>query len=147
MSRVVAEARKWIGTPYRHQASRIGYGADCLGLLRGIWRETVGPEPQDMEPYSPDWAETSGGERLRDAARRWLIEIAVEDVRQGDVLLFRMARDAPMKHCAIVSRTGPPEMKIIHAYWGRAVVETWLGPWWQSRIAAAFRFPPTMQEN
>jgi len=39
---IVAEARRWIGTPYRHQASLIGVGCDCLGLVRGIWRAVVG---------------------------------------------------------------------------------------------------------
>ena len=34
---VVAEARRWIGTPYLHQAATFGAGADCLGLLRGAW--------------------------------------------------------------------------------------------------------------
>ena len=36
---VVAAARRWLGTPYRHQASVRGEGADCLGLVRGVWRE------------------------------------------------------------------------------------------------------------
>ena len=35
---IVAEARGWIGTPYRHQASLKGVGADCIGLVRGVWR-------------------------------------------------------------------------------------------------------------
>ena len=35
---IVAEARAWIGTPYRHQASLKGVGCDCLGLVRGVWR-------------------------------------------------------------------------------------------------------------
>ena len=35
---IVEIARSWIGTPYEHQASCAGAGADCLGLLRGIWR-------------------------------------------------------------------------------------------------------------
>ena len=35
---VIAEARSWIGTPYRHQASLKGVGCDCLGLVRGVWR-------------------------------------------------------------------------------------------------------------
>jgi hypothetical protein len=30
---------------------------------------------------------------------------------------------------------------MIHAYWGRAVVESWMGPWWRRRLAAVFRFP------
>ena len=50
---------------------------------------------------------------------------------------------APAKHCAILSAGGEGgrEGRMIHAYWGRAVVESWLGPWWRRRIAAAFRFP------
>ena len=49
------EARGWVGTPYRHQASLKGEGADCLGLIRGVWREVVGPEPEVLPPYSPDF--------------------------------------------------------------------------------------------
>jgi len=36
MSAVVAEARRWIGTPYVHQASSFQAGCDCLGLIRGV---------------------------------------------------------------------------------------------------------------
>jgi NlpC/P60 family putative phage cell wall peptidase len=36
--RIGAEARAWIGTPDRHQASLKGMGCDCLGLVRGVWR-------------------------------------------------------------------------------------------------------------
>jgi NlpC/P60 family putative phage cell wall peptidase len=61
----------------------------------------------------------------------------------GDVLLFRISPEACLKHCAIVAdgRPGDPEPRIIHAYWGRAVVESWLGPWWRRRLAHAFSFP------
>jgi hypothetical protein len=33
------------------------------------------------------------------------------------------------------------EPKFIHAYWGRAVVQSWLGRWWRERLAAAFTWP------
>ena len=36
--RVLAEARSWLGTPYRHQGGRKGVGCDCLGLVRGVWK-------------------------------------------------------------------------------------------------------------
>lgn len=134
---IVAEARSWIGTPYCHQASRKGAGSDCLGLVRGVWRALVGAEPERAPPYSPDWAEALGEETLLEAARRHLDEIAIGGAREGDVLLFRMALGSPAKHAAIVSG----EDRIIHAYWGRAVCETRLVPWWRRRIAAAFRFP------
>ncbi len=144
MSRVVETARGWLGTPYRHQASLKGEGADCLGLVRGVWREVIGAEPEDLPPYSPDWAEVGGGEILLDAARRWLCEIGVAEARPGDVLLFRMSPDAPVKHCAILSADGLPEPRIIHAYWGRSVVESWMGPWWRRRLTAAFTWPVPM---
>ena len=140
---VVAAARGWLGTPYRHQASLKGVGCDCLGLVRGVWRELYRAEPEAPPPYRADWAETGAVETLLDAATRHLTPIALEAVQPGDVLLFRMSADACIKHCAIVSavRPGDPCARIVHAYWGRAVVESWLGPWWRRRLAAAFSFP------
>ena len=57
---VVTAARGWIGTPYVHQASVRGAGCDCLGLLRGVWRELIGPEPEVVPPYTMDWSEPQG---------------------------------------------------------------------------------------
>ena len=131
------EARLWLGTPYQHQASLRGVGCDCLGLVRGVWRALHGAEPERPPPYRPDWAELGGRELLRDALTRRLIPLDLADARPGDVLLFRMAPDAPAKHCAVLS--APDRM--IHAYWGRACVESWLGRWWRERLVAAFRFP------
>jgi len=134
---VVGVARAWLGTPYQHQASVLHVGTDCLGLLRGVWRTLHGAEPESPPPYTPNWAEALGEDTLTDAARRHLEEIPIGEAKPGDVLLFRMALGCPAKHCAIVSAPG----RIIHAYWGRAVVETRLVPWWQRRISAAFEFP------
>ena len=146
MSAFVQAARGWLGTPYRHQASLKGEGADCLGLVRGVWRETVGAEPTELPAYEPDWAEVGGAETLLAAARRWLIEKPVETMQPGDVLLFRMAEGVPVKHCAVLSEVGGPEPRIIHAYWGRAVVESWMGPWWRRRLTAVFAFPARRPE-
>ena len=142
---VLAAARGWLGTPYRHQASVKGEGADCLGLVRGVWREVVGEEPEAPPPYRADWAEVGGEETLLQAARRRLVEVAVERARPGDVLLFRMSEGCPVKHCAILSARDGPEWRMIHAYWGRSVVESWMGPWWRRRLVAAFRWPRTME--
>lgn len=137
-------ARSWLGTPYRHQASVKGEGADCLGLLRGVWRELFGAEPQQSPPYRADWAEVGGEETLLLTARRWLREIPVESACKGDVLLFRMTPESPAKHCAILSDgelVGGDEPRMIHAYWGRSVVESWMGVWWRRRLVAAFAWP------
>ena len=135
---VVALARGWIGTPYEHQASCKGAGADCLGLLRGIWRELHGNEPEKPGAYTADWSETDGVERLLPAAKRHMKAVHVAAV--GDVLLFRMGRGV-VKHVAILSDITPNAEKIIHAYSGRGVVESPLTPAWARRIAGRFRIP------
>ncbi len=135
---VETAARRWIGTPYRHQASLRGVGCDCLGLVRGVWREVVGEEPETAPAYGPDWAEVGGRETLLEAAERWMTPIPPDVAECGDVLMFRMSEEARVKHCAVLASGGAT---MIHAYWGRAVVESWLGPWWRRRLAAAFRFP------
>ncbi|HVV42913.1 MAG TPA: hypothetical protein VHC94_17820 [Nitrobacter sp.] len=86
---IVAEARAWIGTRYRHQASLKGVGCDCLGLVRGVWRHCIGDEPETPPPYAPDWAEARGEETLAAAAFRHLVPISREALGAGDVLLFR----------------------------------------------------------
>ncbi len=136
---VIACARDWLGTPYRHQASVRGVGCDCLGLVRGIWRALVGAEPEATPPYTPDWAERAATETLRDAAARHMASLPLTEAQPGDVLLFRMNADAPAKHAAILSA---PD-RLIHAYWGRAVSETVFVPWWRRRAAYAFAFPVT----
>ena len=137
-ARVEAAARGWLGTPYLHQASAKGAGADCLGLVRGVWRELYGREPEAPPPYTADWSEASGREVLAEAAGRHLAPIRVEEAGPGDVLLFRMRRTGPAKHLGIISGAGA---RMIHAYSGRGVVENSLGPSWRRRVAAAFRFP------
>ena len=136
---IIRRTRLWLGTPYRHQASTLHAGCDCLGLIRGVYRALHGAEPEPPPPYRPDWAETGGRELLLEALSRWLIP--VQDPQPGDVLVFRMAPGAVAKHCAIQS--GPERM--IHAYWGRACVESVLGRWWRERLVAAFRFPPNQE--
>lgn len=135
--RIVAEARRWIGTPYRHQASMAGAGADCLGLVRGVWRAVVGAEPEAAGAYTADWAEATDEDRLAEAGRRHFTACAPEERQAGDVVLFRFRPGAPAKHAAILVAAD----RFVHAYEGTGVVETDLTPWWRRRLAFVFRFP------
>ena len=165
---IVAAARGWLGTPYHHQASVKGVGSDCLGLIRGIWRELYGPEPEAMPPYTPDWGSATGSETLLAAACRHLVKLDdVSTARPGDVLVFRMRDEGVAKHAGILvsvrgSRPGRhPEvraqraskdgraphhdaqlgLRLVHAQEGLGVIEIELGRWWRRRAAAAFSFP------
>ena len=143
-ARVVAAARAWLGTPYRHQASARGRGTDSLGLLRGVWRDVYGREPEAPPPYTPDWNERHGlDEPLLSAARRNLREIHPTLLQPGQALIFRIVKEGPAKHCGVVS----DDDRFIHAYAGRAVVESWLNRWWLDRIAGVFEFPDLEAEE
>lgn len=134
---IIAEARSWIGTPYRHQASLKGMGCDCLGLVRGVWRALNGPEPEAAPAYSADWAEAGGKESLAAAAARHLVPVELADVTPGDVLLFRWRAHLPAKHAAILVAAD----RIVHAHDGAAVAEVYFASFWRRRLAYAFRFP------
>lgn len=134
---IVRVARLWIGTPYHHQASLKGVGCDCLGLLRGVWRECVGPEPESPPAYRPEWAEASGQERLMEAALRWLEPVPSVVPQAGDVLLFRWRPDLPAKHIGIATSA----TTMVHAHDGACVCEVHIGSAWQRRLAGVFSFP------
>jgi NlpC/P60 family putative phage cell wall peptidase len=128
----VEAARGWLGTPYHHQASLRGVGCDCLGLLRGVWREVIGPEPEVMPPYSPDWDEAQGTEHMLRVCNRWLVP-----ADGGTVVVFRMRPNMVAKHCGIAT----PDGTLIHSHTGHGVHEVALTPWWLRRVAGRFNFP------
>lgn len=134
---VVRLARAWIGTPYHHQASVAGVGTDCLGLVRGIYRDLYGRDAEVPPPYSRDWAEAGGVETMLAAARRHLVEIEPARASAGDVVVFRFRAQTVAKHAAIL--TGAESM--IHAVEGAPVSEVALCRWWRRRIVGAFAFP------
>jgi NlpC/P60 family putative phage cell wall peptidase len=161
-------ARSWIGTPYVHQASVKGAGCDCLGLLRGVWRELHGEEPETPPPYAPDWSDATGEETLYTALARHLTEIDTRDMAPGDIALFRMIPNGPAKHCGVVADFPPPftgevperseaeggpstasrssspvhgggKRTLIHARQNKRVSEEPFSSAWQRKLAAAFR--------
>jgi len=134
---IVAAARLWIGTPYHHQASLRDVGCDCLGLVRGVWRDLYGAEPEQPPPYSRHWAESGEGDALADAGLRHLQPVASGQEREGDVLLFRWRTHLPAKHCAILATP----QNIIHAHDGAMVSEVAFTGWWRRHLAHVFSFP------
>jgi NlpC/P60 family putative phage cell wall peptidase len=134
---VIAAAGGWLGTPYHDQASVRGVGCDCLGLVRGVWRELYGPEPMPIPPYSRDWGETGTREPLAEAARAVMIELSSAEFVPGALLLFRMRAGALAKHCGIATAPG----RFIHAYERSGVVEVPFDAAWRRRVAFVFLLP------
>lgn len=134
---VVAAARRYLGTPYHHQAALRGAGCDCLGLIRGVWCDLYGSEPEAPPPYTPDWGETGDAEPMLDAARRHLVERDVAAAGPGDVVLFRLRPGAIAKHAAILTGGG----RMVHAVSRDRVREEAMGAWWARRAVAGFGWP------
>lgn len=113
-----------------------GAGCDCLGLVRGVWRALYGSEPQAVPPYGADWRDAGAESGLEEAALKYL------DVRQGppepgDVILFKLIRHRPARHCGIMAENE----RFIHAQEHVGVVEMDLTEAWRRRIAGTFIFP------
>jgi NlpC/P60 family putative phage cell wall peptidase len=134
---VIEVARAWLGTPYHDQASVKGVGCDCIGFARGIWREIVGEEPTALPPYSRDWGEVGARETFAEGVRSFLIEITPAAAGPGALLLFRMRRGGPAKHCGILLDGDV----FAHALERRGVTIVPYDVIWQRRTAFTFLFP------
>jgi NlpC/P60 family putative phage cell wall peptidase len=133
---IMAEAARWIGTPYCHQASTRGVGADCLGLIIGVWNALADQKIDLPRHDQRSWAQHAQGEPLLAGLRGYLREVPLKDAVPGDVLALRWRSTWPASHLAILMEEG----SIIHAYEGGRVVRSNLAPW-VPNIAAALCFP------
>jgi NlpC/P60 family putative phage cell wall peptidase len=132
---VVAAARGWIGTPYRHLSATRRAGCDCLGLICGVWRDLCG-ETIELPAYRSDWRDVRHSDDLLELAERRLVRREGRP-EAGQVLLFRIGPSAVPRHCGIAV----DERGFIHAQEGRGVVLSYLTGGWRKRIAAHFDFP------
>ena len=132
---IVNEAREWIGTPYIHQQSLKGVGTDCVGLVRGLWRACIGPEPEKAPAY-PSRVDLLENPLLEGYMNRHMI--ATDEERLGDVVVLRMKRGQHAHHCAINVGDG----MYVQAWGGsmrNPVVYGNLRPVWEKQ--SVFSFP------
>jgi len=133
-SAIVAEARRWIGTPFRHQGRGVN-GLDCAGLLVVVATALGIPVVDDLTYRRiPDTA------RLKAVLLANLKPKPLDHRALGDVLLFKdPVRQGHAYHLGIETDLG-----FIHAY-GRAdvkkVVEMPLSLDWQAAIVGVFEYP------
>lgn len=119
---VVAEARRWLGTPWVHQHRTHGIGVDCVGLVIGVARALGLVAPDfDFGGYSrqPDGT-------LLSVCDAHMTRIQRADMQPGDVLVLAI-RDQP-QHMGILGDYVHGGLSIIHAYQpaggGGRVIET-----------------------
>lgn len=96
--RVVAEARSWLGTPWRHLAAAKGAGVDCAQLLRMVYTDAGLVEPFDTGYYPADWMMHRSEERLLEWIERYMVPAPA--ALPGDVAAWHFGRC--FSHGAIV---------------------------------------------
>ncbi len=135
---IAAEALRWQGTPYHHRAALRGVGCDCLGLVRGVWREVLRLGAVDLPGYTGDWGDVTGDEVLLKGLAVHLDPVHPADAAPGDVLVFRIRPGRIAKHCGILTTAA----RFVHAWEATPVTEVALSGWWGGRVVAAFQARP-----
>ncbi len=141
---VVAEARRWVGTPYHHQAQLRGVGVDCVGLIVGVGK-ALGVMGEDFDARFKLF---DGYSRLPNP-RKMLrgMELFLERAPAptssapgvGLIGWFEWREELPMHLAIIGSFEGRATM--IHAYKpvGRCVEHT-LDELWSARINSFWQY-------
>lgn len=134
---VVAEARRWLGTPYQHQGRVRGAGVDCAGLVIGVARALGIVAPDfDIQGY----ARQPDGHSLAEHCAACMAPIAPADALPGDVA--SIAFQGHEMHLAILADYAHGGLSIIHALLrARRVVEHRLDAAWHARIVGWYRMP------
>lgn len=83
---VLAEAKKWIGTPYHQMADVLSGGIDCNMLLVRAWVDAGIFEPFDPRPYPSNWHMHQSEERYL----AWMEMLALEIDTQPQVCDIRL---------------------------------------------------------
>jgi cell wall-associated NlpC family hydrolase len=129
---VVAEARGWLGVPWRHQG-RSRSGIDCVGLVVCV------AHALDLSDYdSTGYSRRAQGQGFVEHFRGNMDGVAIRDARPGDVLVF--ADQAYPCHCGFLTeRFGHPHLLHAHATRRQVIEEPYAGEW-PDKIKFAFRF-------
>lgn len=115
---IVAEAKSWIGTPYRGWSKVKGIGCDCGQILHAIYSET-GFIPRDIKlptDYRIDVAQHRASTAYIDIVSTYMTEIPESEAREGDVVIYKFPRQHAYAHGAIIAAwRGPRDFDVIDA--------------------------------
>lgn len=142
MSRIVEQAREWLGVPYLHQG-RNRFGADCVGFPLGVYAE-LGVNLPDWRAYGTEADPDELLRRLTSALGEpvALAPVRYGDLAVGDIIVFHFPRSAAPRHLAIVSDRATGGFNFIEANGNEGcVIERRLDERYLSRVTHVFRRP------
>lgn len=117
--KLVAKARKWIGTPYRH-GGKSRKGTDCSGMVMVIFEEVADVKlPRDSR-----------------SQRKFCRDVPRDAIQTGDLVFFDTAKNGNIGHVGLYIGNG----EMIHASASRGVMVSNLDEsYWRRHYAAAGR--------
>ncbi len=140
-NKIIAEARDWLQTPYKHQAMVKHIGVDCVGFIVGVGLNTgaLTLTRQQIKAYG-GYGRLPNPKAMGSIMKKHLIEILPEEVIMGDIAWIQWRKNLPM-HLALVGEF-KDRLTLIHAYSnvGR-VVEHSFTEEWNNRIHSFWRYP------
>ncbi len=137
---IVQEARKWKGTPYKHQGKTMGHACDCAGILIGI--------SQTLLDYKDNFDYRYGHNPINWTLKKELDNFpglickdTNTDMELGDIALMSLEMDKIPHHVGVISIYSERSFGLIHCYSsiGR-VVEHRMNEVWQSRILELYKY-------
>lgn len=138
--RLVASARQWIGTPFRHQGRLRGKGVDCAHFIALVARDAGVEHVNIPGNYRP----REDGKLMLALLREHMEQIEQSEMQPGDVLALSeesLRRPDVPRHLAFVSEVTPRTIFIVHAS-ERGVVEHRTNGVWLKRIHSVWRVTP-----
>jgi NlpC/P60 family putative phage cell wall peptidase len=138
---IVAEARSWVRTPYRHQAHLKGVAVDCWGLVRGVGTALgiISVDPERFARFA-GYSRTPNPKRMGEGLATFLDVIPADQAGDGDVIWIAWRPGVPM-HVGILATNPIGGRTVIHAEGliGYAVEQSIADD--DPRIEGRFRFP------
>ncbi|MDA0307505.1 MAG: NlpC/P60 family protein [Proteobacteria bacterium] len=144
---IIEQARTWLGTKYHHQGrlkkSARGFGGvDCIGLVIGIIDELGiqdGDENSLVAADETNYSMYPEQGRLVSSIQKHLREVPKEQMRVGDVLLFKTFKDP--QHVGLLSEYPSGGVGLIHCNSSAGkVVEQPLAETWMRMLTHVYRF-------
>ena len=146
-SRVVKQARTWIGTKYHHQgrlkkSDKCNGGVDCIGLVIGVADELAICDDKNklLSQYDQiGYSMHPEGEKLALSIGAHLSSVELAKMKVGDILLFKFWKDP--QHVGILSEHPTGGFGLIHCNsTSSAVIEQPLSETWKRMITHVYRF-------
>lgn len=129
---IIAEARDWLKTPYRHQGRLKGHAADCAGMVNKVGEifGCISSEDANRKDYGtqPDPI------KMRAALDRLYVRVLKTEMKPGDILWMRARSKA--QHIGILSE----RYTLIHAVQSYDVQELPIDKMVECRIVGVYRF-------